>query len=75
MSRLGADFGLPPSLMRLGAAQIGRRVLNPDLPWPTQRKRLDRIMGTSPIPRGTHVTEQTLGGVRAETVTVMGEPD
>jgi epsilon-lactone hydrolase len=73
MSRLGADFGLPPSLMRLGAAQIGRRVLNPDLPWPTQRKRLDRIMGTSPIPRGTHVTEQTLGGVRAETVTVMGE--
>jgi monoterpene epsilon-lactone hydrolase len=73
MSRLAADFGLPPALMRLGAAQIGRRVLNPDLPWPTQRQRLDRIMGASPIPRGTHITEQTLGGVRAETVTVIGE--
>ncbi len=73
MSRLGAEFGLPPALMRFGAAQIGRRVLNPDLPWPTQRQRLDRLMGASPVPRGTHVIEQTLGGVRTDTVTAIGE--
>jgi len=73
VNRLAASLGLPPSLMRLGAAQIGRRVLNPDLPWPTQRQRLDRLMGAAPIPRGTHITEQTLGGVRAETVAVIGE--
>ncbi|HEY3902607.1 MAG TPA: alpha/beta hydrolase [Streptosporangiaceae bacterium] len=72
MSRL-SGLGLPPSLMRLGAGQIGRHVLNPDLPWPTQRQRLDRLMGASPIPRGTHVTELTINGVRTETVTVIGD--
>jgi epsilon-lactone hydrolase len=72
LSRL-SGLGLPPSLMRLGAGQIGKRVLNPGLPWPTQRERLDRLMGASPIPRGTHITEQTIGGVRAETVTVIGD--
>ena len=72
MSRL-SGLGLPPSLMRLGAGQIGRHVLNRDLPWPTQRQRLDRLMGASPIPRGTHVTELTISGVRTETVTVIGE--
>lgn len=66
---------VPPALMRLGARQIGRRVLNPDLPWDVQRQRLDRLTGTSPLPKGTTVVERTLNGVRADVLTVgSGRP-
>jgi len=67
--RIGA-LRLPPALVRLGARQIGRRVLNPDLPWDVQRRRLDKLTGTSPLPKGTTVVERTLNGVRADVLTV-----
>jgi acetyl esterase/lipase len=60
---------LPPGLVRQGARQLGRRVLNPDLPWEIQRRRLDRLMRGSPVPRGTTVASRVLNGVRAEVVT------
>jgi epsilon-lactone hydrolase len=55
--------------MRAGARQIGRRVLDPGLPWDVQRRRLDRLGGSTPLPRGTTVSEQVIGGVRVEVVT------
>jgi acetyl esterase/lipase len=63
---------LPPALMRLGAGQLGRLALNPRLPWEVQRRRLDRLMGASPVPRGTQVAERVLDGVPAEIVTAGG---
>ena len=33
---------LPPAIMRLGMRQVGRRYLDPALPWPVQRTRLDQ---------------------------------
>lgn len=68
--RRAADrLGLPPSLMRAGARQIGRRVLNPALSWEVQRQRLDKVAGSSPLPRGATETERVLGGVRARVLT------
>src|SRR5262249_30389455 len=63
---------LPPGLMRLGARQIGRHVLDPGLPWELQRRRLDQVVRGWPIPRGTIVTRRVLNGVRAEVVTAGG---
>jgi epsilon-lactone hydrolase len=61
---------LPPAVVRIGARQIGRRVLNPALPWEVQRRRLNRLVGSWPLPRGTSVTKTALNGVRAEVVAV-----
>jgi monoterpene epsilon-lactone hydrolase len=61
---------VPPTLMRLGVRQIGRRVLNPSLTWDVQRHRLDRLTGASALPKGTTVVERTLNGVRADVLTV-----
>jgi hypothetical protein len=58
----------PSVLMRLGVRQLGRRCLDPALPWPTQRARLDQLTRTFPPPRGTTVAAQAIGGVRAEVV-------
>jgi epsilon-lactone hydrolase len=60
---------VPPALMRRGAQQLGRLALNPDLPWEVQRRRLDRLMAGSPVPRGTTVAAMVLNGVRSEVVT------
>jgi monoterpene epsilon-lactone hydrolase len=60
---------LPPAVARLGVRQLGRRALDPALPWAVQRRRLDRLMGASPVPRGTAVRRTTLDGVPAEVVT------
>ncbi len=57
-----------PAILRAGVRVIGRRCLNPALPWPVQRSRLDRLTGAAVLPRGTAVAEQTIGGVRAEVV-------
>jgi epsilon-lactone hydrolase len=65
---------VPPALMRLGARQIGRRVLNPGLPWEVQRRRLDRLVGSWPLPRSTSVTTTDLNGVPAEVITSR-QPD
>jgi epsilon-lactone hydrolase len=59
---------VPPAVMRLAARQLGRRCLDPALPWPVQRRRLDQLTKTSLLPRGTTITEQAVGGVRAEMV-------
>jgi epsilon-lactone hydrolase len=69
-SRSGTNgVRVPPALARLGARQIGRRVLDPDVPWEAQRRRLDRLMAGSPVLRGTTVVEMVFNGVRSEVVT------
>jgi epsilon-lactone hydrolase len=60
---------VPAMVMRAGARQIGRRVLDPGLPWDVQRRRLERLSGSSPLPSGTTVADQVLNGVRAKVVT------
>ena len=67
----GARGGLrvPAPLMRLGVRQLGRRCLNPALSWQVQRRRLELLDRPARLPRGTDVTVQTIGGVRAEVVT------
>jgi epsilon-lactone hydrolase len=72
VSRVKTRGGLrvPPAVMRAGARQLGRRVLDPGLPWDVQRRRLDRLSGSSPLPHGTTLGEQVIGGVPAEVVTV-----
>jgi acetyl esterase/lipase len=60
---------LPPAIVRAGVRQLGRRCLNPALPWEVQRTRLDQLTRALPPPRGTALTEQAVGGVRAEVVT------
>jgi epsilon-lactone hydrolase len=59
---------VPPAVLRLGARQLGRRCLDPSLPWPVQRTRLDQLTRTSLLPRGTTITEQTIAGLRAEVI-------
>ena len=59
---------VPPAVLRLGARQLGRHCLNPALPWPVQRTRLDQLTRTSLLPRGTTITEQTIAGLRAEVI-------
>jgi acetyl esterase/lipase len=65
---------VPPAVMRAGARQLGRRCLDPALPWRIQRTRLDQLTRPFLLPRGTTVTERTLGGVPAEVVSA-GTPD
>jgi|SRR5580704_5105113 monoterpene epsilon-lactone hydrolase len=59
---------LPPAVMRLGVRQLGTRCLDPALPWPVQRTRLDQLTGASLLPRGTTVAEQAIAGVPAQVV-------
>jgi epsilon-lactone hydrolase len=60
---------VPPAVLRQAIRQIGRRCLNPDLPWPVQRTRLDQATGTTPLPRGTRRDQRVIAGVPAEVVT------
>jgi monoterpene epsilon-lactone hydrolase len=70
------EAGLPPAVLRQGVRQLGRRALDPALPWETQRRRLDKLMGAAPLPKGTTVTRRDLNGVPAEVVTAgRAEPD
>jgi epsilon-lactone hydrolase len=61
---------VPPAVVRAGARQLGRRCLDPALPWRVQRTRLDQLTRPFLLPRDTTVTEQTVGGVAAEVVSV-----
>ena len=63
------ELRLPPPAARLTARPLSRYVLTPDLPWDVQRRRLDRVMGSSPLPRGTTIEPVLLNGVPAEVVT------
>ena len=65
---------LPPALLRRGAGQLNRLALNPALPFDVQRRRLDRLLGAAPVPKGTVMKRTVLGGVAAEVVTAGG-PD
>jgi epsilon-lactone hydrolase len=67
-----AGVRVPPAVIKFVARQLRRRVLNPELPWPVQRHRLEMFARSSPAPRGTAVEETTLGGVRAEVVSASG---
>ena len=59
---------VPPSVVRAGARQLGRRCLDPALPWRVQRTRLQQLTRPFLLPRGTTVIEQSIGGVPAEVV-------
>lgn len=63
---------MPPALVRLGARLVSRRTFHPSLPWEVQRRRLERLVGSWPLPRGASVTKTVLNGVRAEVVTASG---
>ena len=63
---------VPPAVMRLGIRQLGRRCLDPALPWPVQRTRLDQLTRAALLPRGSTVTEQAIAGVPAEVVSSGG---
>lgn len=59
---------VPPAIMRLAARQLGGRALDPALPWPVQRTRLDQATRIALLPRRTTITEQTIAGLRTEVV-------
>ena len=63
---------VPTAVMRLAVQQLGRRCLDPALPWPVQRTRLDQLTKTSLLPRGTTITQQEIAGMRAEVVSAPG---
>jgi epsilon-lactone hydrolase len=65
-----SPYVVPPAFVRLGARLVSRRVHNPRLPWEVQRRRLDKLMGPWPLPRGTSVTKTALNGIPVEVVTV-----
>ena len=69
--RVRRGLRLPPAIMRLGVRQLGRRCLDPALPWPVQRTRLDQFTRIALLPRRTTVTEQTIAGLRAEVVSAQ----
>jgi monoterpene epsilon-lactone hydrolase len=71
--RAGRALRVPPVVVRAGVGTLGRRCLDPAQPWPVQRARLDRLMRSAVLPRGTKVTRRTLAGVPAEVVSA-GEP-
>jgi epsilon-lactone hydrolase len=67
-SRAARRPHVPPAVLREAARQLGRRCLDPALPWPVQRIRLDQLFRTSLRPRGTAVAELEIAGLRAEVV-------
>jgi acetyl esterase/lipase len=66
------DLRLPAALGRLSMRQIGRRALDPALPWQTQRQRLDWAAAATPVPRGTSVVGGVMNGIKTEVVTAGG---
>ena len=42
--RARPSLRVPPAVMRAGARQVGRRCLDPALPWRVQRTRLHRFI-------------------------------
>jgi epsilon-lactone hydrolase len=63
---------LPAVLLRPAMWQLGRWVLDPGLPWQTQRQRLDWVVRAIPAPRGTVVARSVMNGVNTEVVTALG---
>ena len=63
---------VPLTVMRFGVRQIGKRCINPALPWPVQRTRMEQLGRAQRLPSGTTVAEQVIGGVLAEMVSAGG---
>jgi acetyl esterase/lipase len=63
---------VPAPVLRLGVRQLGRRCVDPALPWQVQRNRLAQLSRMSLLPRGTSVARQPVGGVAADVVTARG---
>ena len=63
---------VPPAVMRLCMRQVGRRALDPGLPWETQRQRLDWAARATPAPRSTVVARSVMNGIETEVVTAGG---
>jgi len=63
------NIRVPPALVRLGAQLVSSRVLSPRLPWEVQRRRLDRLVASWPLPRGTSIAKTAWNGVPVEVVT------
>jgi acetyl esterase/lipase len=63
---------VPPALGRLSVQQVGRRVLDPGLPWAVQRRRLDQVLRAGPVRRGTVLLRRVLDGVPTEWVLAAG---
>ena len=70
MTAAGAHRGrrVPPAIMRQAMRQVGRRCLDPALPWAVQRARLDQLTRAAWLPRGTTIVAQAIGGVPTEVV-------
>jgi monoterpene epsilon-lactone hydrolase len=66
--RARSGLRVPAAVMRRAAGQLGGRALDPALPWPVQRTRLDQASRIARLPRGTAVTEEAIAGLRAEVV-------
>lgn len=66
-----SSLRVPSVVLRFGARQLGKRVVNAGLPWEVQRRRLDAVT-KSPLPKGAAVIERVYGGVYAEVVTAAG---
>jgi acetyl esterase/lipase len=60
---------VPPAVTRQGMREIGRRVLDPGLPWQTQRQRLDWAARTTMAPRGTVAVRGVMHEIETEVVT------
>jgi epsilon-lactone hydrolase len=67
-------FHVPAALVRMGARRVSRRAFDPGLSWEVQRRRLDRLVRSWPLRRGTSVTKTALNEVRVEVVTATGAP-
>jgi epsilon-lactone hydrolase len=63
---------VPAAVVRLGVRQLGRRALDPSLPWEVQRRRLDLFTRPLLVPKGTTVTSSMLNGIPTEVVAVRG---
>jgi epsilon-lactone hydrolase len=63
---------VPPAVLRQGMREIGRRVLDPGLPWQTQRQRLDWVVRAIPAPRGTVAGRGIMHEIETEVVTAGG---
>ena len=68
----GGGLHLPPAILLLGIRQLGRRVLNPALPWDVQRRRLNQLASGQPLPRGTTVSQTVMDCVPAHVVSTGG---
>jgi acetyl esterase/lipase len=63
---------VPASVFRHLVRLSARSVTGPGVPFGTQRRRYELIMGLQPSPRGTTVTSELVGGVPCDRVTARG---